>query len=88
MDFIQLIADVIVLMKPTSYSKLKMAIEDLSSEEWFRELYADARYTKVIWHNKNIKKVLLTPGNVEIIKKDENKSQEFIKLVKSCINNK
>ncbi|CAH0316301.1 hypothetical protein SRABI96_05233 [Peribacillus sp. Bi96] len=88
MDFIQLISDVIILMKPTSYSKLKMAIENLSSEGWFRELYADARYTKVIWHNNNIKKVLLLPGNVEMIKKDEKKAQEFIELVKSSISNK
>lgn len=25
-----------ILMKPTSYSKLKLAIEGLISEEWFR----------------------------------------------------
>ncbi len=58
--------------------------KNLSSEEWFRELYVDARYTKVIWHNYNVKKVLLLPGNVEMIKNDKKKAQEFIELVKSC----
>ncbi|WP_285766910.1 hypothetical protein [Peribacillus sp. SI8-4] len=87
MDLIQIISE-IILMKPTSFSKLRMAIENLSSEEWFRKLYVDAQYTHVIWYNKKIKKVLLVPANVEMLKTDEKKAQEFIKLVKGCTKNK
>ncbi|MFI8495801.1 hypothetical protein ACIGC1_23365 [Peribacillus butanolivorans] len=50
-DFIHIISDAII-MRSTSYSKIKMAIENLSSEGWFRELYEEAQYTKVIWHNR------------------------------------
>ncbi|KWW21485.1 hypothetical protein AS888_16650 [Peribacillus simplex] len=78
----------IILLKATSSSKLKMAIENLSSEEWFRELYVDARYTHVFWHNNKIIKVLLIPANIEVLKKDEKKAQEFIELVKDCSTNK
>lgn len=33
-DFLELVSDAI-LMRPSSYSKLKIAIENLSNEEWF-----------------------------------------------------
>lgn len=39
-DFIHIIPDAII-MRSTSYSKIKMAIENLSSEGWFRELYEE-----------------------------------------------
>ncbi|NGY88534.1 hypothetical protein F6Y05_36690 [Bacillus megaterium] len=58
-----------ILMRPTSYSKLKLAIEELTSEEWFRDLYKVPSYNTVIWKNKNIKKILLVPKKVEMIKK-------------------
>ncbi|QOR68033.1 hypothetical protein IM538_07840 [Cytobacillus suaedae] len=69
-------------MKPNSHSKLKLAIENLSTEEWFRDLYKNKHYTTRIWNNKDIKKILLNPRNVELIKTNENHTKLFIKLVK------
>lgn len=71
-----------ILMRPTSYSKLKLAIEELTSEEWFRDLYKVPSYNTVIWKNKNIKKILLVPKKVEMIKKNQQHSMDFINLVK------
>ncbi|MBT2281424.1 hypothetical protein J7E51_26575 [Priestia megaterium] len=71
-----------ILMRPTSYSKLKLAIEELTSEEWFRDLYKVPSYNTVIWKNKNIKKILLDPKKVKMIKKNQQHSMDFINLVK------
>lgn len=75
-------------MRPNSYSKLKMAIESLCSEKWFREFYKDSKYVEAIWYNKDIKKILLVSTNIEMMKKDENKAKHFIKLVKNRTNYK
>lgn len=56
-------------MKLTSYSKLKLAIEELISEEWFRDLYKAPSYNTAIWKSKEIKK-------------NQKHSMEFISLVK------
>jgi hypothetical protein len=71
-----------ILMKPDSYSKVRLAIENLSTEEWFRKLYRDPQYNSVIWKHKSIRKMLLDSQKVEMMKKDENKAKEFIRLVK------
>ncbi len=71
-----------ILMRPTSYSKLKLAIEELTSEEWFRDLYKVPSYNTVIWKNKKIKEILLDPKRVKIIKKNQQHSMGFINLVK------
>jgi len=71
-----------ILMRPTSYSKLKLAIEELTSEEWFRDLYKFPSYNTVIWKNKKIKEILLDPKRVKMIKKNQQHSMDFINLVK------
>ena len=71
-----------ILMRPTSYSKLKLAIEGLTSEEWFRDLYKVSSYNTVIWKNKEIRKILLDSQKVKMIKKDQKHSIEFIDLIK------
>ncbi|MBE4906523.1 hypothetical protein IMZ08_00445 [Bacillus luteolus] len=71
-----------ILMKPVSHSKLRLAIENLSTEAWFRDLYKNTQYTNVIWNDKNIKKILLNPRNVELIKTNQYHRNVFIKLVK------
>lgn len=86
MDFLELVSDAI-LMRPSSYSKLKIAIENLCNEEWFRDLYKDSKYSTVIWYNKDIKKILLVPTNIEMMKKDAEKAKQFIELVKKSTDN-
>ncbi|MCY9016764.1 hypothetical protein MOF27_04895 [Priestia megaterium] len=71
-----------ILMRPTSYSKLKLAIEELTSEERFRDLYKVPSYNTVIWKNKKIKKILLDSQKVKKIKKNQQHSMKFINLVK------
>ncbi|MGG0418660.1 hypothetical protein ACRPLQ_26305 [Priestia sp. TRN 1309] len=71
-----------ILMRPTSYSKLKLAIEELTSEEWFRDLYKVPSYNTVIWKNNKIKKILLDSKRVKMIKKNQQHSMDFINLVK------
>ncbi|MBW0933542.1 hypothetical protein [Priestia megaterium] len=71
-----------ILMRPTSYSKLKLAIERLTSEGWFRDLYKVSSYNTVIWKNKEIRKILLDSQKVKMIKKDQKHSIQFINLVK------
>ncbi|MGF9947265.1 hypothetical protein ABEX44_29155 [Priestia megaterium] len=68
-----------ILMRPTSYSKLKLAIEELTSEERFRDLYKVPSYNTVIWKNK---KILLDSQKVKKIKKNQQHSMKFINLVK------
>ncbi|MCQ9285172.1 hypothetical protein NQ129_25735 [Priestia aryabhattai] len=69
-------------MKPTTYSKLKLAIEELTTEEWFRELYKIPSYNTTIWKDKHVKNILLDPQKVKMIKQDQYHAMEFINLVK------
>jgi len=69
-------------MKPTSYSKLKLAIEELTTEDWFRELYKVPSYNTTIWKDKQIKRILLDPQKIKMIKQDQYHAMEFINLVK------
>jgi len=71
-----------ILMKPTTYSKLKLAIEELTTEEWFRELYKIPSYNTTIWKDKHVKNILLDPQKVKMIKQDQYHAMEFINLVK------
>jgi len=71
-----------ILMKPTSYSKLKLAIEELTTEEWFRELYKVPSYNTTIWKDKQVKRILLDPQKVKMIKQDQYHAMKFINLVK------
>ncbi|MCM3183686.1 hypothetical protein [Priestia megaterium] len=71
-----------ILMKPTSYSKLQLAIEELISEEWFRELYRIPSYNSAVWKDKTIKNILIDPQKVKLIKQHQNYAMEFINLVK------
>lgn len=71
-----------ILMKPTSYSKLKLAIEELTTEEWFRELYKVPSYNTTIWKDKQVKRILLDPQKIKIIKQNQYHAIEFINLVK------
>ncbi|MGG0465129.1 hypothetical protein [Priestia aryabhattai] len=75
-----------ILMKPTSYSKLKLAIEELTTEEWFRELYKIPSYNSIIWKDKQVKNILLDPQKVKMIKQDHYYAMEFINLVKELAN--
>ncbi|KQU17834.1 hypothetical protein ASG61_28285 [Bacillus sp. Leaf75] len=54
-----------ILIRPTSYSKLKLVIEVLTSEEWFRDLYKVSSYNTVIWKNKEIRKILLDSQKIK-----------------------
>ena len=81
MDFLEVVADAI-LMKSSSISKLKRAIESLSNEEWFRELYQDPMYCTAIWYNKDLRNLLIDPMNREELKNDAEKAKQFIELVK------
>jgi len=71
-----------ILMKPTSYSKLKLAIEELTTEEWFRELYKVPSYNTTIWKDKQVKRILLDPQKIKMIKQDQYHAMEFINLIK------
>jgi len=71
-----------ILMKPTSYSKLKLAIEELTTEEWFRELYKIPSYNTTIWKDKQVKRILLDPQKIKMIKQDQYHAMEFINLIK------
>ncbi|MGE7308014.1 hypothetical protein ACQKJG_29790 [Priestia megaterium] len=71
-----------ILMKPTSYSKLKLAIEELATEKWFRELYKVPSYNTTIWRDKQVKRLLLDSQKVKMIKQDQYHAIEFINLVK------
>jgi len=71
-----------ILMKPTSYSKFKLAIEELTTEEWFRELYKVPSYNTTIWRDQQVKKILLNPQKVKMIKQDQYHAMEFINLIK------
>ncbi|MGU3397195.1 MULTISPECIES: hypothetical protein [Priestia] len=71
-----------ILMKPTSYSKLKLAIEQLTTEEWFKELYKVPSYNTTIWKDKQIKRILLDPQKIKMIKQDQSHAMEFIDLIK------
>jgi hypothetical protein len=46
-EILEIVSDAL-LMRPSSFSKLKVVIESLSNEEWFRELYEDSRYSTAI----------------------------------------
>lgn len=80
-EFFEL-ASYAILMRPSSYSKLKTTIEILSNEEWFRELYKDPRYCRAFWYNRDIKKILLDPMNIEMLKTDVEKVKQFVELMK------
>ncbi|WP_394508688.1 hypothetical protein C0132_00470 (plasmid) [Priestia aryabhattai] len=71
-----------ILMKPTSYSKLRLAIEELTTEEWFKELYKVPSYNTTIWKDKQIKRILLDSQKIKMIKQDQSHAMEFIDLIK------
>jgi hypothetical protein len=80
-EILEIVSDAL-LMRPSSVSKLKVIVESLSNEEWFSELYEDSRYSTAIWNNKEIRKILLVPMNIEMIKNDAEKANQFKDLVK------
>lgn len=61
--------------------KLKHHIAKLSEFEWFRKLHEDTKYTKLIWSNRKIKKVILSITNMEALINSEKKQIEFVQLV-------
>ncbi|MGG0419592.1 hypothetical protein ABEY52_26540 [Priestia aryabhattai] len=71
-----------ILMKPTSYSKLKLAIEELTTKEWFRELYKVPCYNTTIWKDKQVKRILLDSQKIKMIKQDQYHAMKFVNLVK------
>ncbi|WP_281999015.1 hypothetical protein [Priestia flexa] len=70
-----------ILMYPTSYSKLRNNIEDLSKEHWFKELYSDPKYNNLIWKNKKIKVYLLNKKNISSLKNSKEEQLKFINLL-------
>lgn len=66
----------------TPKSKLEKNIDKLKNEIWFSSLYADYRYSYIIWHNKKIKRILIKPENIELLIKNEQEKEKFIHLIK------
>jgi hypothetical protein len=64
-------------------SKLEKNIEELKTEDWFKQLYEDIRYEYIIWSNKKVKMFLLKKENIQLLKTDEQVRIEFIDLIKS-----
>lgn len=74
------IAD-IILFYPRNDMKLKHHIAKLSEFEWFRKLYEDTKYTRLIWNNRKNKKFILSSTNMEALINSEKKQKEFVRLV-------
>ncbi|PFN18034.1 hypothetical protein [Bacillus cereus] len=71
----------IILFYPRNDMKLKHHIAKLSEFEWFRRLHEDAKYTRLIWSNRKIKKFILSSTNMEALITSEKNQKEFIQLV-------
>ncbi|MHB8916690.1 MAG: DUF3592 domain-containing protein [Desulfocucumaceae bacterium] len=64
------------------FQSLELRIERLRKEQWFEDLYRDARYSYIIMNSKNVKKILHGSGVEEILARDEQARKGFIDLVK------
>ncbi|ALQ68058.1 hypothetical protein [Bacillus thuringiensis] len=71
----------IILFYPRNDMRLKHHIAKLSEFEWFRKLHEDTKYTKLIWSNRKIKKLILSTTNMEALINSEKKQIEFVQLV-------
>jgi predicted nucleotidyltransferase len=82
---VELIIDLFVygfIDLPFLKSKLEKNIEKLKSEEWFKQLEDDARYSYIIWNNRKVKRFLVKDRNIRLLRTDEQVRNEFIDLVK------
>lgn len=83
MDFIwDLFEIILTFFNFTGKTKLQKNIEQLTTEDWFKPLYDDIRYSYIIWNNKKVKRFLLKTENVKLLKTDEEIRNQFISLVK------
>ncbi|MDO7788798.1 hypothetical protein [Desulforamulus aquiferis] len=62
--------------------KLERVINELSQEEWFKELDDDYRYSFILRNNKKVIRTLLKPGSAHALKYDIQVQEQFIKMVK------
>jgi hypothetical protein len=65
----------------TPKTKLEKSMDKLRDEKWFSTLMDDYRYSYIIWNNRKVKRILVKPGNVEILMKSETEREKFIRLV-------
>ncbi|MBS4201673.1 hypothetical protein KHA93_18890 [Bacillus sp. FJAT-49732] len=76
---IDLLANALFFITPKS--KLEKNIDKLRNEKWFSTLYQDYRYSYVIWHNRKVKRYLIKSNNVELLIRNEQEKEKFIKLI-------
>jgi hypothetical protein len=65
----------------TPKTKLEKSMDKLGDEKWFSTLMDDYRYSYIILNNRKVKRILVKPGNVEILMKSETEREKFIRLV-------
>jgi hypothetical protein len=65
----------------TPKTKLEKSMDKLRDEKWFSTLIDDYRYSYIILNNRKVKRILVKPGNVEILMKSETEREKFIRLV-------
>ena len=71
----------IITFYPRNDIKLKHHIAKLSEFEWFRKLHEDTKYTRLIWSNRKVKKLILSSANMEALINSEKKQKELVQLV-------
>jgi hypothetical protein len=76
----ELIANVLLFFY-TPKTKLEKSMDKLRDEKWFSTLMDDYRYSYIILNNRKVKRILVKPGNVEILMKSETEREKFIRLV-------
>lgn len=71
-----------ILYLPFNYKYMRL-IKELNTQDWFKELYEDRNYKRVILHNMKLKTFLLTRGNLEKILSDNRYRETFIRIIKN-----
>lgn len=70
-----------ILYLPFDFKYMQL-LKELKRERWFKELYDDRIYKRVILHNMKLKAFLLTRGNIEKVKTDDKYREIFIRIIK------
>ncbi|PFA22615.1 MULTISPECIES: hypothetical protein [Bacillus cereus group] len=73
----------IILFYPRNDAKLKYHIAQLSEQEWFQEVHEDTRYIEIIWNNRKIKRLILSPSNMKLLIKSKEKQKELLEIIHS-----
>ncbi len=70
-----------ILYLPFSYKYWRL-IKELTTEDWFKEIYQDQKYQSIILHNMKLKTFLLTRGNFEKVKTDNSYREKLLRIIK------